>query len=598
MKTIQRFLAVFLLAALLAVSFAACESPTTPGVSTDDTTAPETLPPAPTSLKLIENGQTLFRVVLPSNATSVERTRIEKFVSSFKSKTGVEFALVDESASAYENADYEVLIGDVDRKESQDTLAQLRSSEYFYGIVGNKLVITGKDEYALDDSIQFFLRKVVDAAASVDKANMTLEASNNYFYKYSYPIDNLTIGNTPIYNYSVVYSKDGSNAVKVVAEKLIKLIYSFTGYELPLVGDTKDPTGHEIIIGNTDRTSPSDPSNGAFSVVCANDNLYLKASHTIGYDFLYTYIQRKLSNTLTDTLTFENGFTYEESFASSLLGGTENMLNKGGSVRVMFHNVLIHDRPTAPTTWRAKYALDVYRDYAPDVIGLQEMQGSVRTAISSGLRKIGYKEVDYTETNSNFSFYEDPVFYNPETLKLINSGAYRLNETHDTNKSIGWALFEEKATGKQFLVASTHYTWLEDDSLANDLRIQNAQTTVQLLQQLANRYNVPIILGGDFNSRVGNYPITVLTQSGFNDVENLAEKTENSNTHHQEPVFDTETKLCKDYFAPVGGYESAIDHIFSYNGNNVTFNTYDVVTDPFALASSDHCPTLVDFTLK
>ena len=67
---------------------------------------------------------------------------------------------------------------------------------------------------------------------------------------------------------------------------------------------------------------------------------------------------------------------------------------------------------------------------------------------------------------------------------------------------------------------------------------------------------------------------------------------------NDEPVFDTNTKLCESYYFPKGGNDVAIDHIFAYNYTGVTFNVYDVVTDPFALATSDHCPLFVDFTLN
>ncbi len=600
MKTIYKILAATLLATMLLALFASCQ---TDGGTTETTPSPttpsETTPPTvESSIKLVENGQSAFKVVIPQYATRADETRIEKFVNSFKSKTGVELVMIDDTDELYGNDNYEILIGDVKRKECEDILAQLRNNEYFYGVVGNKLVITGKDDTALEDAIQFFLRKVIDTAVSTDKANITLESKNNYFYKYNYPIDNMLIGNTPIYNYSIVYSKDDSNAATVAVSKLANLILSYTGFEIPVIADTKDPTPYEIVFGDTNRGTPSTASRDMFSVVCKDEKLYISSGLAIGYDSLHRYLQKIFSRADEDKFAIENGFSYQESISASLSEGTENMLGKGGTVRAMFHNVLIHERPTAPTTWRAKYALDVYRDYAPDVIGLQEMQGTIRTAISMGLKKLGYKEVTYDEKNSTFSFYEDPVFYNPETLNLITSGAHRFHETVDRNKSIGWALFEEKATGKRFIVASTHYVWLENYDYAYSHRIQNAQQTVAKLQELVSKYNVPVILGGDFNSNQSTSAYSILKNGGLKDVEDIAIKTENSNTHHDEPVFNTDTKLCEKYFAPTGDDSAAIDHIFSYNDANVTFNTYDVITDPFALATSDHCPLLVDFTLN
>lgn len=606
MKTIYKILAVTLLTAMLLSSFASCQTNTPTTDTTPTTTPAETLPETPASpIKLVENGQSAFKVVIPKYSTYAEKVRIEKFVNSFKSKTGVELVMIDDEDALYGNTDFEVLIGHVARKESEDIAAQLRNNEYFYGVVGNKLVIIGKESVDLEDAIQFFLRKVIDMAA--DKSNITLDPANNYFHKYDFPIDNLLIGNTPVYNYSIVYSKTDSHAASVTAAKIANLILSFTGFEIPVIADTKDATPYEIVIGNTERGTPSTASRDMFSVNCKEEKLYLASGLAVGYDMLYDYLQKTFSRASDETLTFENGFSYQESIAASLSGGTENMVNKGGNIRAMFHNVLVHDRENARVTWRAKYALDVYRDYAPDVIGLQEMENSNRTAIATGLKKMGYIEVSCKATNYDASKYSqsNTIFYNPETLTLIASGAWKSIENLDFEipnwayRISEFAIFEEKATGKRFCVISVHYTWVEDFDRASICRIYDAQGTVALIDYLVNNYGeMPLILGGDFNSDITTSAYGLLKAKNLKDVELLATKTEDMNTHHSEPVFDIDTKLCTSYYYPVGGSDQAIDHILAYNDKNVTFNTYDVITDPFALATSDHCPLLVDFTLN
>lgn len=600
MKAIHKALAAIIISTILLTSLSACYKPdvTDSGESTPPETLPSDTPPF-SSVKLIENGTPLFKVVLPQFYTDEEYARIEKFVSSFKSRTGITLRYVSEASSPYKNDDYEILIGRVDRKESEEVSSQLRDKEYFYGLVGNKLVISGKTDFELDDAIQFFLRRVIDAAVAVDELNITVSTEINYFYRYDYPLQNVLIGDSPISNYSIVYSKKDSISARNFAVKLAALISSTTGIQIPIVEDSNAATSHEIVIGDTLRGTPISTAKDTFSAACKDGKLYLGAGYSYGYDLLYSYISKMFLNASQDIVVFENDLSHAVNYTSSLTDGMENILGKSGSIRVIFHNVLIHDRDNAPTALRAKYSLDVYRDYAPDIIGLQEMQSSIRSAIATGLKSLGYTEVPYTERNSTFKFVEDPIFYNPKTLTLITSGAYRFDEKLDKNKCIGWAVFEEKATGKRFIVASTHFAWLSDPEQAATLRVKHAFMTKDKLSELAARFNLPIIIGGDFNSQTVTEPYSILLGAGLRDIESFAQKTEDIGTHHQEPVFDMSNELCVSYSYPAGGNEghNAIDHIFSYNATNVTFNTYDVITDKIALATSDHCPLLVDFTL-
>ena len=599
MKTLCRPFALFIVFLMIISYLPSCF--TTDTQSDGESTPADTSSSAPcSSINLIENGTSEFKVVIPRFYTDEEYERIEKFVSSFKNKTGITLRYISEDSSPYENDNPEILIGQIERKESKETFEQLKANEYFYGVLGNKIVICGKTDFELDDAIQFFFRKVIDVAVAEDKLNVTVTSQSNCFYRCDYPLQSFLIGNTSIENYSIVYSKKDSNAAFAFATKLKNIISSAVGLTVPIVEDSTSPTRLEIVVGSTTRGTPSAASKGCFSMACDQDKLYLDSSYAYGYNFLYLYIMRLISKNDGGSLALENGFSYEDSFVSTMTDGTENILTKNGSVRVIFHNVLIHDRDTAPTAWRARYALDVYRDYAPDVIGLQEMQGSIRTAIVSGLKELGYVEVPYTETNSKFKFVEDPIFYNPKTLTLVTSGAHRFNEKSDKNKCIGWALFEEKATGKRFIVASTHFAWLSNPEEAVSLRLDHARQTAQKVKELSERFNVPLIIGGDFNCNTSSEPYSILLGGGMKDVENLALKTEDQSTHHSEPVFNLVTQLCQSCSSPIGGNDAseAIDHIFTYKNPPLVFNAYDVITDDFALASSDHCPLLLNFTLN
>ena len=112
---------------------------------------------------------------------------------------------------------------------------------------------------------------------------------------------------------------------------------------------------------------------------------------------------------------------------------------------------------------------------------------------------------DGTRPTNNFT----PIFYNPEKVELIKadfvpygerneegyhlvdksrgySGYYMMHNDY-FSKSLTWAVFKDKATGKQFGVISTHF-WYDGGTDGNNARIENARVvnaTAQSMLQIS-----------------------------------------------------------------------------------------------------------------
>lgn len=185
-----------------------------------------------------------------------------------------------------------------------------------------------------------------------------------------------------------------------------------------------------------------------------------------------------------------------------------------------------------------------------------------------------------------------PVFYKAEKFHVIDSGYLLYDGLNDANsKSVTWAVLEENATAKKVAVASTHFWWMETGERDNAQRLQNAAQLKALCDQITAQYDVPVIIGGDFNngknSLQGDMPYKAMLQQGFKDLRLIAQSTTDTFTHHDYPVL-TEDGIYTEGPMP----DKIIDYIFVYGAKAVIAEKFDVLTTQKALTSSDHCPLI------
>ena len=76
--------------------------------------------------------------------------------ATFLKVTGVEDIAFDTDAGSAKAEAYEVLLGDTNRPETRAFLETLKPNEYGYGVVGNKIVITGWSDLTIGKAIELF----------------------------------------------------------------------------------------------------------------------------------------------------------------------------------------------------------------------------------------------------------------------------------------------------------------------------------------------------------------------------------------------------------------------------------------------------------
>lgn len=233
--------------------------------------------------------------------------------------------------------------------------------------------------------------------------------------------------------------------------------------------------------------------------------------------------------------------------------------------------------------------------YDADVITLQECRPSTHrvgdTDIGALLADL-YAEVEPELFDQNHT----PIFYRRARFDLVESG-YELFEglNNINSKSITWAVLHDKIDRCTFAVASTHFWYKNETEEDFAQRIQNVHQLKACCDRIVQKHGVPVIVAGDLNcgtnASQGEEPYHEMLRVGMRDIRALAVHTTDRLTHHALPVLNEETGEFE-CDAPM---VKTLDHAFVYGKDSMHFDTFNVLVEPFAMASSDHCPLYVEF---
>lgn len=200
----------------------------------------------------------------------------------------------------------------------------------------------------------------------------------------------------------------------------------------------------------------------------------------------------------------------------------------------------------------------------------------------------------YTEAGTGIDDFT-PVFYKTEKFNLIDEGYLIYDGLNDANsKSVTWVILEDKETKKRFSVMATHFWWQFTGEADNLQRIENARQLKQLCEEIISRYNVPIIIGGDFNngknSLQGDAPYYFMLENGFKDISLTSPESITGHTCRKKYTLSEGDKA----YIVGGDADMTIDYIFTY-GDGIEPLSFKVDSSERAKCSSDHLPLLALF---
>ena len=399
--------------------------------------------------------------------------------------------------------------------------------------------------------------------------------------------------------YQIVIPAGATETVEGLSAYELKAALADLGNTLQVVEDSDSVSQTSILVGNTAATVCNMPTGNNYSVsIDVNGRIQIAAGSYYGYRAAIEYLA---FNTVGGCIPADLNYSADASVSL--------MTAPTGSVRVMFYNLYGYAGAGGPLELRQNLQIDMIESYAPDVIGFQEYVQNSHKSMTAKLNDLGYAEVPSTRPTGD-SYNDTPIFYDLSKLTLDNSGYFLYTEivsgvdqscNNAYTKSLSWAVFTEKTSGKQFVVVNTHLMYNadeNDDGVAEDHNAARRVNVVELLAQITTikgQYpSAPIILGGDMNCSSNSDPFNDLVNGGFTWMKNASGVNYDSYGYKRNIATYSNYTYTEITAPPTTGY--GIDHAF-YSGN-VTVKNYLTVTDRIACISSDHCPKLADIILN
>ena len=220
---------------------------------------------------------------------------------------------------------------------------------------------------------------------------------------------------------------------------------------------------------------------------------------------------------------------------------------------------------TGASGTRLKEIQTIINDYAPDVIGFQEVQPATMKALQT-IYKDKYDYVILERDNS--SKEATPLFYDKTKYDLIESGSGWLSDTPDKMSKYSesdyhrvyvYVVLQNKETGTKFVHVNTHIDYVGEATTKQ----------VQVLLDLTKKFSdLPMFYTADWNMYTSSPGYSLMTKAGYLDASTM------TNNAHTGPTM-------------VGG-SAAIDFCFT-SAIHTYVDKYEVVDDhQYSDTASDH----------
>ncbi|MGI6166995.1 MAG: phosphodiester glycosidase family protein [Eubacteriales bacterium] len=149
--------------------------------------------------------------------------------------------------------EFEILIGQTNRPQSQDAKAALGIFDYYYEIVSENVIAIcgGSPEKTLEAARRFMLdifgyEESADSTSVISPGHPAeLLPGTSYISRFDYPVETLTIGGVPVTEYTLVSSQGEDAASKLI----VSAISSLCGYNIPVVKPGDYAGGPAIFVG-------------------------------------------------------------------------------------------------------------------------------------------------------------------------------------------------------------------------------------------------------------------------------------------------------------------------------------------------------------
>ncbi len=242
----------------------------------------------------------------------------------------------------------------------------------------------------------------------------------------------------------------------------------------------------------------------------------------------------------------------------------------------------------------------VFRDTMPDVIGCQEVSGTMADLMIRYMQEEGMRYALLWGRDT-------PIVYRQDKFELVDSDfalypkefpGYEGEFNNGNTKSWCLAVFRVKENGKLFLFVSTHLWWKSDNPASanyqkgsGEARAYQLGLVIAKIDEFQKKYNCPAVIVGDFNTAYETPVIRRAFEHGFVHAHDVAvEFADESQGYHSCGATGFKPYLSS-------GFRSAIDHILVRGADAGFVRRFERFSPDYYLPLSDHSPVFVDVEL-
>ena len=233
-------------------------------------------------LTLADGKSSQYKVIRPTETTQAVKDAAVKMREGLRTYAPALWLEEDFLIKGQTPGNYEILIGQTNREESDQALKGAKYDDVVVTMIGEKLVINSYNDEKLEGAVEKVL-----AALKNENGKVLLSNKSTFAERATYPLSDITLNGTSLKDYRIVTKAKPHAFVKNGVERLQKAIIAASGFYLPIITDSTEATGKEIVVGESKRpaSTGTDVSEiGAYTyiiknsdgnvVVCASDNDY------------------------------------------------------------------------------------------------------------------------------------------------------------------------------------------------------------------------------------------------------------------------------------------------------------------------------------
>ncbi len=546
--------------------------------------APEEPTPKDEGTLIVRQGIPQYSIVYEEGSNYVDL--INRVADTVKEYTGAQLTVKEESSEQDANAK-EILIGSTKYEESVEAKKELKKNEYVIKAVGNKIVIVGANDDALEDALYYVKDELIPKNAKrVDGKAMLYH--EDYEGTFVAPTEILFNG-VPISEFSVVYSKTVPE-IEALAQTLATHIGNLFKKTVACYSDEEPEREYEILLGLTNRDFSAECFAEAqvplmsYQLVVAGDKVQFAcpgaySANEMVTEFRSAYLMAISYRNLRDGVYMDK----------NLLTVTEQPLTEGSTLRIMTSNILadrwVGDRNYPSVAKRAEMYTATLMVYRPSLIGVQETDDLWTVHLPYYIDYLGdYLYMNYEWIENTYPISPGKVvpnmtsiIYSKDEFTYVDSSMQEFsafNHTAYKLRVLTWGIFTHKASGEKYALVNTHYD--------GDIKYGPDEIKEQaaLVTKIKNKYSgIHVFCTGDYNNH-GGY--------------NIGDLKKALNMLTTKDIAKTSGTLVNEIPGiPEGIY---IDHIFTETTNVVT--RHETIDVNFASILSDHRLQYADIIVK